>query len=65
MAKKEYTFDEICADITAQRFVPVYFLMGEEPFFIDQITSKLIDNVLNENERDFNQIIMHAQDAQM
>jgi len=63
MAKKEYTFDDICADIAAQRYAPVYFLMGEEPFFVDQITNKLIDSVLNENERDFNQIIMYGADV--
>ncbi len=63
MAKKEYTFDEICADISAKRFSPIYFLMGEEPYFIDQITNKLIDNVLEENERDFNQVIMYGADV--
>lgn len=32
MAKKEITFEEICRDITARKFQPVYVLMGEEPF---------------------------------
>ena len=35
MAKKEYTFDEICRDIKSRRFSPVYVLMGEEPFFTE------------------------------
>ncbi len=38
MAKKEITFEEICRDITSGKFQPVYMLMGEEPFFYDQIT---------------------------
>jgi DNA polymerase III delta subunit len=42
MAKKEITFEEICRDITARKFQPVYVLMGEEPFFIDQITDLLL-----------------------
>ena len=56
MAKKEITFEEICRDITARKFQPVYVLMGEEPFFIDQITDLLLKSVLEESERDFNQI---------
>ncbi len=63
MAKKEYTFEEICRDIVARKFHPVYILMGEEPFFIDRITELLIENVLSDAERDFNQIIMYGADA--
>ena len=46
MAKKENTFEEICRDIVAKKFQPVYILMGEEPFFMDRITDLLIENVL-------------------
>ena len=63
MAKKEYTYEEICRDIIAKKFAPVYILMGEEPFFMDQITDLLIEHVLDESERDFNQIIMYGADT--
>ena len=63
MAKKEYTFDEICRDIKAKHFAPIYVLMGEEPFFIDKITDLLIENVLEESERDFNQLIFYGADT--
>jgi DNA polymerase-3 subunit delta len=63
MAKKEYTFEEICKDIKARKFAPVYMLMGEEPFFIDRITDLLIETVLTESERDFNQMIMYGADT--
>lgn len=63
MAKKEYTFEEICRDITARKFQPIYILMGEEPFFIDQITDLLLENVLEESERDFNQVILYGADT--
>ena len=63
MAKKEYTYEEICRDIIAKNFAPVYILMGEEPFFMDQITDLLIEHVLDESERDFNQIIMYGADT--
>lgn len=63
MAKKENTFESICRDITARKFESVYVLMGEEPFFIDKITDLLVDTVLDESERDFNQMIMYGSDV--
>lgn len=63
MAKKEFTYDEICRDIKARHFMPVYVLMGEEPFFIDKITDLLLDTVLEESEKDFNQILLYGADT--
>ncbi|MDF9829538.1 DNA polymerase III subunit delta [Parabacteroides sp. PF5-6] len=63
MAKKEHTFEGICQDIRQKQFAPVYILMGEEPFFMDKITDLLIDNVVGEAERDFNQTILYGADA--
>jgi DNA polymerase-3 subunit delta len=63
MAVKEYTFEEICRDITAGKFAPVYVLMGEEPYFIDYIENLLVRNVLNETERDFNLMIFYGADS--
>ena len=40
-----------------------YIMMGDEPFFMDQITDLLLENVLEESERDFNQIIMYGADT--
>lgn len=63
MAKKELTYESICKDIVDRKYAPVYVLMGEEPFFIDQITDLLVENVLAEEERDFNQSIFYGADA--
>lgn len=63
MAKKEYTFEEICRDIQARKFSPVYVLMGEEPFFMDRITELLLTHVVDESERDFNQVILYGADS--
>jgi len=63
MAKETYTFETICKAIKERRFAPVYFLMGEEPFFIDKITDLLIANVLNDEARDFDQLIMYGADC--
>jgi DNA polymerase-3 subunit delta len=63
MAAKEYSFEEICRGITDGDFAPVYVLMGEEPYFIDAIENLLIRHVLNDTERDFNQLIFYGKDA--
>lgn len=62
MAKNESTYEGICQDIRSKKFAPVYVLMGDEPFFIDQITDLLLENVLDESERDFNQVMLYGAD---
>lgn len=53
----------IIKDIQAKKFAHLYFLHGEEPYFIDLITEALLQNVLEEDERDFNQTILYGKDA--
>ncbi len=57
------TFDNIMADLRAGKYRPVYFLMGEEPFFIDGITDFLAGQILSESERAFNQLILYGRDT--
>lgn len=57
------TFEQIKGEIRARKFRPIYLLMGEEPFFIDQLTSLLTDTVLPIEERDFNQTIVYGADT--
>ena len=57
------TISEIKNDIKLKNFSAVYLLMGEEEFFIDQITEVFIDNVLSENEKEFNLNIIYGRDA--
>ena len=63
MAKQYVSFESIVTDVRARRFSPLYVLMGEEPFFIDQITELLMDTVLPEEERDFNMVVLYGADA--
>ena len=53
------TISEIKNDIKLKNFSAVYLLMGEEEFFIDQITEVFIDNVLSKNEKEFNLNIIY------
>lgn len=57
------TFEQIKADILARRFKPVYLLMGEESYYIDELTDLFVENVLPEEERDFNQTIMYGRET--
>lgn len=64
MAKKDVNqYLDILKDIRNKNFKPVYFLMGEEGYFIDLITDAIIDNALRDEERDFNQTIMYGADV--
>lgn len=44
-------------------YKPVYFLMGEEPYFIDYLTDYLTNNVINEEEKSFNQVVLYGKDV--
>lgn len=53
----------IIQDIQQKRFKPVYLLHGEEPYYIDLISSAIREHALEEHERDFNQIIVYGKDS--
>ena len=64
MAKKETNQHiAILQDIRNRIFKPVYLLMGDESYYIDLICDAIIENALNENERDFNQTILYGADV--
>lgn len=44
-------------------FHPIYFLMGDEAYFIDMITEMLETHVLEEMYRDFNQLVLYGRDV--
>lgn len=55
--------EQIIKDIRQKNFKPIYFLMGEEPYFIDMIADALEENVLDEGEKEFNQTILYGKDT--
>jgi DNA polymerase-3 subunit delta len=56
-------FQAIVADLKAGKYKPVYFLMGEEPWFIDFITDYITANALSESEKAFNQLVLYGRDT--
>jgi DNA polymerase-3 subunit delta len=58
-------FEVIRRDIAARRFAPVYLLMGEEGYFIDEVAERLAEDVLSEAEAAFNRIIVYGRDSEV
>jgi DNA polymerase-3 subunit delta len=57
------TYEEIISDLKKRIFRPVYFLAGEEPYYIDLITGYIEENVLNDAEKSFNQVVYYGEDT--
>ena len=54
---------QIVANLRQGNFSPIYFLHGDEPYFIDKIASYIGENVLTEEERGFNQMILYGKET--
>ena len=57
------TVNTILKDIKEGNAKPIYFLMGEEPHYIDKISDWIEANVLDESEKGFNQMVMYGRDT--
>ena len=58
-------FEEIIKDLKNKIYKPIYFLYGEESYFIDQISDYISENVLDEAEKAFNQTILYGKDSKI
>lgn len=65
MAEKKatVTFDAIMRDLKSGKYAPVYILMGDESYYIDRITDYIAENVLEPEDRDFNQTVVFGADT--
>ena len=63
MAKQETSYEQILTDLRKKAYSPVYFLMGEEPYYIDYLSDFIQNNVLNETEKEFDQTILYGKDV--
>lgn len=54
---------QLVADIKKGDIKPIYFLMGEEPYYIDKISEYIENNILTEDEKGFNQTIVYGRDT--
>ena len=63
MAQATVTYESIMKALQERQFQPVYYLMGDEPYYIDKIADWIADNVLQPEERDFNQTVLFGSDV--
>src|SRR3989338_4280411 len=55
-------FNAIMSELKKKTYRPVYFLMGDEPYFIDVISDYIEQQVLDESEKEFNQTVLYGRD---
>ena len=60
---KTVTYESIMSDLKAGNYAPVYYLMGDESYYIDKISDYIAEHALAPEERDFNQTIMFGSDV--
>ncbi|NMH88125.1 DNA polymerase III subunit delta [Flavivirga algicola] len=53
---------QLVTDIKNKKLKPIYFLMGEEPYYIDKISDFIENTILAEEERGFNQMVLYGRD---
>lgn len=63
MAKKEITYEEIMRSFLSGEYKPIYYLMGEESYYMDLISEHLANNILSEIEKEFNLSVLYGADV--
>jgi len=57
--------EKILKELQKKQFKPIYFLMGNEPYYIDKISNFIEKNVLSDSEKDFNQVVLYGRDTSL
>ena len=60
-----YTPTQVLNDLKKKKYEPIYFLQGEEPYYIDLIADYIVHNVLTVAEKSFNQTIVYGKESNM
>ncbi|MBP3846010.1 MAG: DNA polymerase III subunit delta, partial [Prevotella sp.] len=63
MAQALATYDSIMSELKSRNFRPLYYLMGDEPYYIDLISNWIAENVMQPEERDFDQTVLFGSDV--
>jgi len=57
------SIEQLYKDLKNKIYHPIYFLCGDEPYYIDKITEYIMQNVLTEAEKSFNQTVIYGKDT--
>ena len=60
---KEVTYEEIVRNLKNEVYSPIYFLMGEEDYYIDRISDYLVNHALTETEKEFDLTVLYGADT--
>ena len=63
MAQAAVTYESVMHDLKARDFKPIYYLMGDESYYIDKISDWIAENVLQPEEKGFNQTVLFGSDV--
>ena len=63
MPETAITYESVMHDLQQRKFRPVYYLMGDEPYYIDKISDWIAENVLPLEGRDFDQTVLFGSDV--
>lgn len=62
MSKEIATFESIMRDIKGRNYSPIYLLMGDESYYIDQVSDYIESSVLTDDEKEFNLNVLYGAD---
>ena len=57
------SINQLISDIKKNKFAPIYFLMGDETYYIDMISDHIESHVLTDQEKGFNQVVLYGKDV--
>jgi len=57
------SYEEVIQELKRKIYHPVYFLSGEEPYYIDLISDYIEENLLQHEEKEFNQTVLYGRDS--
>lgn len=63
MPKQEVTYESLIKELDCKRYRPVYYLMGEESYYIDRVADYIARNVLTDEEKEFNLTVVYGSDC--
>jgi len=58
-------YSRIIGDLKNKIYKGIYFLYGEEPYYIDLISDYISENILSEAEKSFNQVIIYGEESDL
>lgn len=63
MAKaKALSYKQVLNSLAKKEYFPIYFLHGEESFYIDELTKHIEEKVLDETAKAFNQTVLYGKE---